>query len=170
MKFRSAYSDSGRYYSPSGDGFRKKYVKQKNPDGTSVLLEDGIENVYDSIQKAGLGLAIDDLIRRAKAGDTEAIPEVVDSYVDIRKAPKDLLEANKMLADARSKYESLPAELRSKYDNNFNTFLEAASSGEALKVASDLTKAKVKPKPTLTADEINALKAQLKSGGKSSDA
>ena len=129
MKFRTAYSDSIRFNSPVGDRFRKKYQKASSEDGKYRLEEVGVEDVYDSIQKAAQGITVDDLIRRYKAGDLDAIPPVEDSYVDLTGAPRDMLEAHTMLSAAKLKYNALPASLREKFGNSFEDFLKASADG-----------------------------------------
>ena len=164
MKFSSAYSHSERFFSPSGSRFRQKYVKKILPDGSSKLVEDGVEDVYDSIQKAGIGLGIEDLIRRAKSGDTTAIREPIESYADLSKAPKDLLEAHSMLADAQNKYNSLPADLRAKFGNSFEKFLMASADGSAFRELVQPNKSSISVSP-LTAEEITKFRESL--GGSS---
>lgn len=160
MKFRTAYSSSIRFNSPSGSRFRQKYIKQIMPDGTSKLVEDGMEDVYDSIQKAGMGLGIEDLIRRAKSGDTTAIREPIDSYADLTHAPKDLLEAHSMLSDAHNKYNALPAELRSKFGNSFEKFLQASVDGSVIRELAQPAK-KADTVSPLTAEEITKFRESL---------
>ena len=73
MKFRCAY-DRERKPCPSGSRLRQTYTR--GADGS--LVESGVEDVFDSIQKAGDGLALADLIRRAERGDQTALPLPVE--------------------------------------------------------------------------------------------
>lgn len=134
MKFRTAY-DRERCSCPSGSRYRKLYTKIRTSEGASQLMESGVEDVYDSIQKAADGRTIEDLVRRARAGDSSAIPAPVDSYPDLSHAPKDMLEAHQMLASAREKYLSLPTQLRGKFGNSFEKFLESVGNGTVFDVA-----------------------------------
>lgn len=161
MNFRTSFNRTFKRPSPSGDRYRQKYVKTVNADGTCKLFEDGVEDVYDSIQKASNGRLLEDLIRRTERGDASAIGSPVDSYVDITNAPKDLLEAHTMLSDARVKYDKLPAELRAKFGNSFESFLKASSDGTALKALTEKPKSTT---PPLSPEEISKLRASL--GGK----
>ena len=163
MKFRTAYSEQVRFSSPSGSRFRKNYIKKG-----SSLIENGVEDVYDSIQKAAPGNVIEDLIRRARAGDSDAIPLPIDSYADLTKMPKDLLEAHSMLEDAHSKFDALPVKLRAEYNNDFNAFIKASADGsliDKLKVNSKKAAAKAADKPaaapSLSAEEVSKLRSML---------
>lgn len=135
MKFRGAY-DRERKICSSGSRYRQTYIR--GADGQ--LVEAGVEDVFDSIQKAGDGLVLADLIRRAERGDETAIPEPVDSFVDLTNAPKDLLEAHMMLSDAQSKYDSLPANVKAVFNNDFSTMLTAISDGSIVSKLSQLAK------------------------------
>lgn len=99
MKFRTAYSEHVSIPSPSGSRYKKTYMRSSKED--RKLIETGVEDIYDTIQKAADGRTIADLIRRAERGDNTAIPPVVDSFVDLTHAPTSILEAHNMLADAK---------------------------------------------------------------------
>lgn len=164
MKFRTPYIEEHvRVHSPAGSRYAIQY-SIKIEDGVRVLEESGREDIYDSIQKAGPGNILEDLIRRARNGDNDAIPQPVDSFADLTHAPKDMLDAHMKLVEARSKYESLPLQLRAKYGNSFEKFLSAASSGEVVKDLLQPKKTETPPVPALSADDITKLKEMI--GGK----
>ena len=129
MKFRSLFSRKS-FPCSTGQRYRKKYVKSIE-GGKSSLLENGVEDVYDSIQKAALGITIEDLIRRARNGDTTAIGQPVDSYMDLSNAPRDILEAHEMIKGMKNSFYGLPADVRAKYGNSFDSFLSAVNDGTA---------------------------------------
>lgn len=163
MKFRSRSSEPVRFPSPVGSRYRKKYVISNTPG--ERLLESGCEDVYDSIQKAAQGITVDDLIRRAQNGDNTAIPVPVDNYLDVSHMPTDMLSAHQMLTEARDKYNSLPANIRSKFNNSFDSFLKAAADGSVLSVLKSVEVDKATP---LTSAEINSIRSMI--GGSKSDA
>lgn len=159
MKFRTAFERSTKPTPcPSGSRYRQMYVK-KIYDGKAVLEKAGVEDVYDSIQKAAPGNLIEDLLRRARSGDNTAIPEPIESYADISHAPKDLLEAHQMLAAARSKYDALPADLKAVFNNDYTSFLEASANGKAVE-AIQARNVSPENKP-LSSDEITKLRAMI---------
>lgn len=165
MKFKTAYSISTCKSSPAGSRFSKTYVRA-SVDGE--LVESGTEDVYDSIQKAAQGIRLEDLIRRARNGDPDAIPQPLDSYGDISHMPKDLLEAHGMLLDYRSKFNSLPVTLKNKYGNDFKKFLEAVGDG-SIKDAFKVNQKQADPKQTpLSADELTKIRSMI--GGTNTNA
>ena len=127
MKFRTAY-DRERNPCPSGSRLLQTYTR--GADGSLV----------ESIQKAGDGLALADLIRRAERGDQTAIPAPVESFVDITGAPKDLLEAHMMLSDAKAKYDAMPANVKSVFNNDFANMLASIGDGSIVAKLSQLAK------------------------------
>lgn len=161
MKFRSAYSTSGHSFSPNGSKFRTKYIRLGLGQ---PLQENGIENVYDSIQKAVDGITVGDLIRRAKAGDPTAIGQPLDSFGDVTRLPKDFVEAHMMTCEYEAKFKSLPLKLRQEYDNNFSKFLAALSDGslkDKLKLAKKSTAPAEPAVPALTNDELTKVRSML---------
>lgn len=158
MKFKTAYDRSTLRPCGSGSRFSKTFVRS-SVDGD--LVESGSEDIYDSIQKAAQGIRLEDLIRRARNGDPDAIPLPLDSYGDISHMPKDLLEAHGMLIDYRAKFNSLPVNLKNKYGNDFKKFLEAVGDGsikDAFKVNAKSIDSKVTP---LSSDELSKIRSMI---------
>lgn len=164
MKFRTAYSEERvRVHAPTGSKWATQYSIDI-VDGVRTVVPSGKENVYDSIQKSAPGNVIEDLIRRARNGDSSAIPQPVDSFLDLSHLPNDMLEAHMMLEKAHAKYEQLPLELRNRYDNSFEKFISAAASGKVMKDLITSQKPKTPPAPSLSADDISKLKNLIKGG------
>ena len=161
MKFRSSYSEPILFESPSGSRYRKNYLKAYNDDGTSELIENGIEDVYDSIQKAAPGNVIEDLIRRAQSGDVTAIPAPIDSFVDIADMPTDLLSMHSKLMQCRAQYDSLPADVRSLFNNSYSDFLKSVGDGSLAEKLSQLSQNSGPQVSPLTADEIQKIRSTI---------
>lgn len=158
MKFKTAYDTSNFEGSPAGSRFRKQYIS----DGTDIK-ECGVEDVYDSIQKAANGCLVEDLLRRASVGDPSAIPPVVDSYTDLSHAPGDILEAHQMLKDSRASFDQLPADVKAKFGNSFDTFLKASLDGTAVSVLTSTPAAESRP-DTLSSDELSKIRSIINGG------
>lgn len=161
MKFKTAYDKSDFQGSPVGSRFRKQYVS----DGTDIK-ECGVEDVYDSIQKAANGRLVEDLLRRASSGDPSAIPPVVDSYTDLSKAPSDILEAHQMLKDSRASFDRLPADVKSKFNNSFDTFLKASLDGSAVSIltSTPAVEAPSNVAASLSSDELSKIRSIINGG------
>ena len=158
MKFRTAYSERVPYFSPSGCRYRTNYVRGYDKEGNKILIENGREDLFDTVQKAAPGNCIEDLIRRAESGDASAIPPVVESFADLSNMPTDLLSAHTMLQNAREKYRLLPKELRAEFGNSFEGFVKAVGDGTFAKAVTQPVSDKSQDS-SLTPEQI----AQIKS-------
>lgn len=129
MKFRTAFSEPLRFSSPSGSPHRTVYQRKVSSSGKRSLVESGIEPVHQLIQEAARGNTVKDILSRFNAGDTSALGVDSNSYADISNAPQSLLDAELSLIKAHSIYDSLPSDVKSRYDNDFETFLSSVDSG-----------------------------------------
>lgn len=148
MKFRSAYSPSEGKPSPSGERLRKLYRRELDSQKNSRLVEDGVEDTYLFIQEAAKGATVAELVSRFNRGDLSAVtPLSEDFLINTVDAPSSFMEAQNLMIRARSVFDSLPKEVRDRYNSNFNTFLSAVDSGAFFadhQAAVDLAKAKQK--------------------------
>ena len=130
MKFRSLLNYGKTKPNSSGSVFRQTYVREIDPlSHKRSLVESDKINLVQLVQMSGKGLTVKDLINRFNAGDLSAIPEPVESYGDFTKSPKSLLEAEKLLINAKSKFDMLPLDIKSKYNNNSSEWLAAVNDG-----------------------------------------
>lgn len=158
MKFRTAYSERVVYVSPSGCRYRTNYIRGFDKEGNRILVENGKEDLFDTVQKAAPGNCIEDLLRRAESGDSSAISPVVDSFADLSNMPTDILSAHAMLQNAREKYRLLPKELRAQFGNSFEGLVKAVGDGTFSKAVTQPVASKSQD-PSLTPEQI----AQIKS-------
>lgn len=83
-QFKSAYNHPEGKVTPSGDQWETTYGY--DDDGT--LVKTGKENVYDKIQEGAEDCKIENLLKRAAAGDTAVFrPDGI--YEDVSNIPKD---------------------------------------------------------------------------------
>lgn len=155
MKFATAY-ENVISSSPTGSRYRQLYRRSVDEDGSQKLVEAGKEDVYDSIQKAAFGNLLSDLIRRSSLGDLDAIPEPIDSYGDISEMPNDLLSAHRFLSEAKLKYDALPANLKSEFNNSFENFLAKVGDGSIISVLNSYTSKVDEVKKVISPEDHNA--------------
>lgn len=158
MKFRTPFTfrDFARESSPVGSRYQKTYILDSSSEGAE-LIETGTVDIYDSIQKAANGLKIEDLIRRARAGDSSAIGNpVATGDLDLTGMPSDLLDAHKMLSSARDKFDSLSADKKALFNNSFESFLSSAADGSLVSKLSANS-----PPSSLTSDELVKIRSLI---------
>lgn len=168
MKFRTAYdhNDGRVFVSMSGDGTQAVYRRQFTPDRKHKrAIEVSRTNLYEYIQKASEGVDVKALVMRYLAGDTGALGTSSTNFVDLTDAPSDLLDAQLRLVRARELFDSLSIDDKKVFGNNFNSFLEAASSGELDKFYNGVRESVSTPAPSkpLTDAQITYIKEALRS-------
>lgn len=170
MKFRSFSNRPSTIAAPAGKGTRNIYIK-KAADPEGKLIYSHTEDVYEAIQLASRGCLVKDLVRRAESGDSNAVGDPSFDSCDITAAPSSLMEAQNRIIEARNIYDKMPQDVKSKYNNNFSTFLAAVSTGDFIKdakadkatrEANAANAAAVKASaPAFTDDQINFIKQKI---------
>lgn len=113
---------------------RGVYGFKKNAEGKEELCKIGETNIYNEIQANRQGTEICDILRSLSRGDTSVLGQQsacdVDAAVrDMTKVPKNLIEAFSIAQNAQNTFNSLPAEVRKKYNNNIQNFLASVDDG-----------------------------------------
>lgn len=111
------------------DGFRHSGFPQhadeygfKEVNGRMVLAKTGEKNVYQMIQEAIPQTSLTAIINRLMKGDKSAIGDVVANFVDATKVPKNLMEAQNLMIYGERYFETLPTDVRNKYQNDLSAF------------------------------------------------
>lgn len=116
--FRTAYSERIRMNQPTGSKIITEHRLIMDKDGTDHLIKDVKINIYERIQASAEQSDINNIIRRAKAGDPTALNQVKGEYMNVLGAPKDLRAAQEFVINAERQFNSLPLETKKAFDNN----------------------------------------------------
>lgn len=116
--FRTAYSERIRMNQPTGSKIITEHRLVMDKDGTDHLVKDVKINIYERIQASAEQSDINNIIRRAKAGDPTALNQVKGEYMNVLGAPKDLRAAQEFVINAERQFNSLPLETKKAFDNN----------------------------------------------------
>lgn len=126
-KFLTAYGNRKQVYTPSGEKMEFTYGYEINKRGQKVLMINGETDVYAKVQEELEDARIENILARVAAGDNTVFrPEGI--YADITEAPKNLIEARRMMQALENTWGGLPQELREKYDNDVEVFIGASGS------------------------------------------
>lgn len=163
---RSAFKHGSTVACPSGKRTLNKY-RRRIEAGKATLVDDGVEDIYQSIQLAAKGNLVGDLIRRAGLGDDQALGVDINSYSDLTNAPRSLLEAENRLIDAREQFDRLPLDIKKQF-GSLSAFLTAIDDGSFVKGIQDKVAAEAKAaadaaavvaaQPVFSEAQVNALK------------
>lgn len=114
--------------SRSGSKDVPRYAAKRAPDGSLVIVCDGVRHLQDEIQAKAGTCDMSTIVARYMSGDTSAAGSRPGFYDDATQMPRNLLEAQTMLINARSTFDALPADVRQSFDNDFQNWLSTAGS------------------------------------------
>lgn len=111
-----------RFFSNPGSPFRPVRESFYDSSGALCLRTVGTDNIDELIQSYAAGADIVSLARRCMLGDPSAVRTDSPMYIDNVGAPKTPIDMLNTMANVRKTFESLPADKRAEYDNDFNKF------------------------------------------------
>lgn len=128
-KFRSREDrrSDERRSSPMGDGIQSVF-EERIIDGKKKLVVTGQEDLKAFIEASKAETLIDNIIKRYTEGDLSILSRVQGFYGDVTGMPRDLADAQRTLITLQSNFEKLPLDVRKKFDNSFDKYVEEISS------------------------------------------
>lgn len=111
-----------RFFSNPGSPFRPVRESYYDSSGALCLRTVGTDNIDEFIQSHAAGADIVSLARRCMLGDPSAMRTDSPMYIDNVGAPKTPIDMLNTMANVRKTFESLSADKRAEYDNDFNKF------------------------------------------------
>lgn len=130
--FASRTTERPRFFSNAGSRERNDYQIQIDKKGHKVLKQIGSHDIYQEIQSYAEECKIENILARAAAGDVAALNQRTGFYADITDSPKSLAEAQNEILKLSAYFDSLPAEIRAKFDNSKERFVHLYGSDEFL--------------------------------------
>ena len=144
---KEIYCQEEKFVSQPGDRYRSIFTSQIMDDGTIELVLTGVEDLQEIYNSQRDNCDVSILAERFLAGDESALHRGNPVFLDLLGMPKTLMEAYQLHQRATDAFESLPAEIRQKFNNNFGEFLAGAGSPawyDALKISQEDVKEDVK--------------------------
>lgn len=123
-------------FSESGSPIKTIYSPVVNEDGSISLEESGKENLQDYIQSFAPECDISTLIARFANGDVSVLNKRQGVYGDFTQMPKTYAEFLQIQIDSKNYFDSLPVEVKHKFDDDANKFLAQAGSKEWFEIMS----------------------------------
>ena len=111
---------------PIGDGTAPEY-EEVFENGIYYLRETGKTNLFDMVQASKEETLVYNIIARYQRGDLNALNQRVGQYMDVVGMPTNLAEAHQVMLDVQRKFDSLSPEIKGKFDNDVNVFVNAVS-------------------------------------------
>lgn len=118
-----------RTYAPTGDGTEPKMEIKIDEFGHKELVQVGTTNLYDKIQLSADECNIENILARAGQGDLTAFTGS-KIYADVTDAPKNLADAQRKIQAIQNEFNSLPIEVRAKYNHSVSEYVAAYGTEE----------------------------------------
>lgn len=132
MNVKALFVAGNSVVSVSGESEHMTYRGHYGIDRLVELVPDKVVRHYDMIQSFADSCDVNKLVSRFLSGQNVQFVQREGFYGDYVNAPKDLTEAMHMISSARSDFDSLSAEIRAKFDNDFNKYVASAGSDDWL--------------------------------------
>lgn len=117
-------------YQNAGDPILIKYSSKVMDDGKIQLIPSGKVNIQEKIDSYRDSCDINIILRRLKNGDLSVMDAFNASpiYGDFVDMPKSYREVLQFTIDAQKHFDELPAEIKAKFDNDYNEFMATAGT------------------------------------------
>lgn len=132
MVFKTQFDPHERVYCNHGTRIHTTYGGHYDEKGRVVLEETGKENTYDKIQSYAESVDIHVIMKRFVNGDVNALSERQGFYGDVLGFPKTYAEFLNQRIDMERMFNSLPVEIREKFNHSFTEFLAASNDDDFL--------------------------------------
>lgn len=132
MKWKSQYDARDRIVTFPGDPIKQLYTGSYNERGQVELKENGTEDLYAYIQSFAESTDIHSILRRFNNGEIDVLEKVQGFYGDITEMPKTYAEALQRISDSEAVFNSLPVDVRAKFNHSFSEFLSASQDADFL--------------------------------------
>lgn len=127
-KFRSQFQAPREVHEPVGSRVKQLYAPVYDDRGVLHLREAGKHDLYGEIQSHRDSVDIHVLLTRYRNGDESALSRIQGAYGDFTQMPTTFAEALNTFLAARSYFDGLPVDVRSKFGHDFNRFISAFDS------------------------------------------
>lgn len=123
MEFKTQYDIKERVHCSSGDPIKLLYGLEVDDKGVTDLVVKGKYDLYEFIQSHADSVDIHKILERFENGDVDALNKYQGYYADITNSPKTFAEALNAVIKATDLFNSLPLEVRAKFDHSPEQFV-----------------------------------------------
>lgn len=126
--FRTQFDFAESPVSNPGSRIKVLYAPVFDSAGHMSLVVSGKEDLYDYIQSHADSVDIHIILKRFAMGDVSVLSRVQGTYGDFTQMPKTFAEALNTLVAAEQYFNSLPVDVRQRFNHNFNEFIASMDS------------------------------------------
>lgn len=137
------YADNSIVSNP-GNPIHIIYAPEVQDDGTIKLVESGKENTDEYIDSFREECDISTIIKKYQNGDISVLKQREGMFGDFTNLPKTYAEMLQLRIDSERAFNSLPLEVKQKFNNDEMQFFASAGSNEWLEKCGIITKEEIK--------------------------
>lgn len=128
-KFRTQFDRKSVPY-PETTSIVTDYQLSLAPDGKEILVAVGEHDIYPEIQSHAKSVDINEIILRHQRGDIDVLAQRAGMYGDFTNMPTSYAELYQSVLDAQAYFDSLPLDIRQKFDHSFSKFFTSIGTPE----------------------------------------
>lgn len=128
-KFRTQFDRKSVPY-PETTSIVTDYQLSLALDGKEVLVPVGEHDIYPEIQSHAKSVDINEIILRHQRGDIDVLAQRAGMYGDFTNLPTSYAELYQSVLDAQAYFDSLPLDIRQKFDHSFSKFFTSIGTPE----------------------------------------
>lgn len=128
-KFRTQFDRKSVPY-PVTTSIVTDYQLSLAPDGKETLIAVGEHDIYPEIQSHAKSVDINEIVLRHQRGDIDVLAQRAGMYGDFTNLPTSYAELYQNVLDAQAYFDSLPLEVRQKFDHSFSKFFTSIGTSE----------------------------------------
>lgn len=128
-KFRTQFDRKSVPY-PVTTSIVTDYQLSLAPDGKEILIAVGEHDIYPEIQSHAKSVDINEIVLRHQRGDIDVLAQRAGMYGDFTNLPTSYAELYQNVLDAQAYFDSLPLEVRQKFDHSFSKFFTSIGTSE----------------------------------------
>lgn len=122
-----------RFFSCPGERIKQNYTASRLGDGIIRLVPSDTVDLKEYINSFAESCSIEHILALCAAGDSSVLSRAQGAYLDTTELPKTFRDMLDIVIDGRSKFDSLPVEIKQKFDNDFERWFSDAGSENWLK-------------------------------------
>lgn len=102
--------------------------EERLDNGVHRLIKVGVTNLFDFVQASKEETLVYNILDRFAKGDPTALMAKRGQFLDVVGMPSTLAEAQQLMINATEKFNSLPADVRAKFDNDVHKYVNQVAN------------------------------------------
>ncbi len=147
--FKTQFQPRERVFQNPGNSEHVLYSSRLAEDGSVELIPSGTEDLYAMIQSHRDSVDIHVLLARYNNGDIDALSRVQGTYGDFTQMPSTYAELLNTLIVAENQFNSLPVEVREKFDHSFEKYMVSMDDMPSFLEKMGVTSGSSNPEPVV---------------------